>query len=146
MDLRSGSVQIGYGQSRSANLFRLVVTGMCAHTVVKFFFLMRNELVVPTDGAKLLEQFFTRWMRVLQGLQDLQYIIMCTPICYKRVKSVKGPVGISTAGTPMPKLKSKRNIMLRRIINQYVQSFMIMRERESERAFFCTCRRGLFIG
>jgi hypothetical protein len=99
----------------------------CSHHD-EFCFLMRIELVVPTDGAKLLEQFFTWWMHVLRGLQDLQYIIMCTLICCKRAKSVKGPVRVSTAGTPMPKLKSKRNIMLWHIINQYAQSFLIVRE------------------
>jgi hypothetical protein len=98
----------------------------CSHHDEIFF--MRNELVVPTNSAKLLEQFFPRWMRVLRSLQDLQYIIMCIPICYKRAKSIKGPVDISTAGTPTPKLKSKRNIMLRRTINQYTISFLIMRE------------------
>jgi hypothetical protein len=36
----------------------------------------------------------------------------------KQQKSVKGPDGVSTAGTPMPKLKPKRNIILRRTINQ----------------------------
>jgi hypothetical protein len=50
--------------------FRLVVAEMRAHTVMKFFF-MRNELVVPTDGAKLLEQFFPRWMSVLWDLRVL---------------------------------------------------------------------------
>jgi hypothetical protein len=51
------------------------------------------------------------------------------------------PVGVSTAGTPMPKLKSKKNIMVRRTINQYAKSFMIMREN-----MHCTSLRGLFIG
>jgi hypothetical protein len=91
--------------------------------------------------CELLEQFSPRLMHVLRSLQDLQYIIVCTPICYKRAKSVKGPVGVSTTGTLMSKLESKRNIMLRRTINQYAKSFFIMRENIS-----CICRRGLFIG
>jgi hypothetical protein len=44
----------------------------CSHRD-EFFFFMRNELIVPTDGVKLLEQFSPRWMRVIQGLQDLQF-------------------------------------------------------------------------
>ena len=39
----------------------------------------------------------------------------------KNNQSVKGPNGVSTAGTPMPKLKPKRNIVLRITINQYAQ-------------------------
>jgi hypothetical protein len=39
----------------------------------------------------------------------------------KEQQSVKGPDGVSTAGTPMPKLEPKRNIVLRRTINQYAK-------------------------
>jgi hypothetical protein len=56
----------------------------------------------------------------------------------KEQQSVKGPDGVSTVGTPMPKLKFKRNIMLRCTINQYVKSFMIIRK-----TMHCTSLRGL---
>jgi hypothetical protein len=71
-------------------------------------------------------------------------VISCrvySSLLQKEQQSVKGPDGVSTAGTPMPKLKSKRNIMLRRTINQYAKSFMIIRE-----SLHCTSLRGLFIG
>jgi hypothetical protein len=51
-------------------IFPVGVAEMRAHTVMKFFF-MRNELIVPTDGAKLLEQFSPRWMSVLRDLRVL---------------------------------------------------------------------------
>jgi hypothetical protein len=71
-------------------------------------------------------------------------VISCrvhSSLLQKEQQSVKGPDGVFTAGTPMPKLKSKRSIMLRRTINQYAKSFMIIRENPD-----CTSLRGLFIG
>jgi hypothetical protein len=71
-------------------------------------------------------------------------VISChvhSSLLQKEQQSVKGPDGVSTAGTPMPKLRSKRSIMLRRTINQYAKSFSL-----SERNIYCTSLRGLFIG
>jgi hypothetical protein len=51
-------------------------------------------------------------------------VISCrvhSSLLQKEQQSVKGPDGFSTAGTPMPKLKLKRNIVLQRTINQYAK-------------------------
>jgi hypothetical protein len=65
-------------------------------------------------------------------------VISCyvhSSLLQKEQQSVKGPDGVSTAGTPMPKLKSKRNIILRRTINQYAKSFIIIILKETATVF-----------
>jgi hypothetical protein len=59
-----------------------------------------------------------------RSMGPLSSVISCrvySSLLQKEQQSAKGPDGISTAGTLMPKLKPKRNIVLRRTINQYAK-------------------------
>jgi hypothetical protein len=69
-----------------------------------------------------------KFVRTVFPTVNLCFLELSRSVIYNHAKSVKGSVGISTAGTSMSKLKSKKNIILRHTINQYVKSFMIMRE------------------
>jgi hypothetical protein len=129
--------------------FRLVVAEMCAHNVMKFFFSEKRTSRLPQRCQTVRTVFHAMDVRSLRPSRSAIHHHVLSNLLqknekrqsYKRMKSVKGPVGVSTTDTSMPKLKSKRNIMFRRTINQYVKSFMIMREN-----MHCTSLRGLFIG
>jgi hypothetical protein len=114
---------------------------MRAHTVMKFFFYEKRINRSHRRRQTVRTVFPTVDERSSGPSSSVISCRVYSSLLQKEQQSVKGPDGVSTAGTPMPKLKSKRNIMLRRTINQYAKSFIIIREN-----MHCTSLRGLFIG
>jgi hypothetical protein len=122
-------------------IFPVGVAEMRAHTVMKFFFYEKRINRSHRRRQTVRTVFPTVDERSSRPSSSVISCRMHSSLLQKEQQRVKGPDGVSTAGTPMPKLRSKRSIMLRRTINQYAKSFIIIREN-----LYCTSLRGLFIG
>jgi hypothetical protein len=103
-------------------IFQLVIAKIRAHTVMIFFFFFKKRTSRSHRWRQTVRIVFL--MVDANSLGPSSSVISCcvhSDLLQKEQQSVKGPDSVSTAGTPMPKLKPKRNIVLQRIINQYTK-------------------------